>query len=63
MATRRYNVTHNGYKTVMNLNDEDVKLYPDAELVEDQAAAEGDEQAEDAKKRTAPNKARGAANK
>ena len=61
MTTRRYRVTHNGYDTVMKLDDTDVKAYPDAELVDDdQAADEGDTSA---KKRTPANRARGAANK
>lgn len=56
-AVRKYHVTHNGHRTIMRLNDQDVKAYPDAELVEAQAdaAADGDTAA---KSRTAANKAR-----
>lgn len=32
---RKYRVTHNGYETIMRLNDTDVKLYPDAQLVDE----------------------------
>lgn len=60
MPTRKYRVNHNGYDTVMKLDDTDVKAYPDAVLVDDEVAGE---QAEGAKKRTPANKARGAANK
>lgn len=54
-AVRKYHVTHNGHRTIMRLNDQDVKAYPDAELVEAQADADGDTAA---KSRTAANKAR-----
>ncbi|MGC4891081.1 hypothetical protein [Micromonospora sp. DT227] len=37
---RKYNVVQNGYPTVLKLNDADAKLYPDAELVDDQADAD-----------------------
>ena len=30
---RKYFVTHNGHRTIMRLNDQDVKAYPGAELV------------------------------
>lgn len=53
--TRKYRVTHNGYPTVMKLDDTDVKAYPDAELVDDEQAEKG---STPAKKRTPANKAR-----
>lgn len=37
-AVRKYHVTHNGHRTIMRLNDTDVKNYPDAELVGDDQA-------------------------
>lgn len=62
---RKYKVTVNGSETVLKLNDEDAKAYPDAQLVDEPASqVAGDEDtAAEAKSRTAGNKARGAANK
>lgn len=34
---RKYKVTTNGHETVLKLNDEDVKAYLDAELIDDSA--------------------------
>ncbi|WP_420123202.1 hypothetical protein [Nakamurella sp.] len=66
-AVRKYHVTHNGHKTIMRLNDTDVKLYPDAELV-DETTTEGDAEppaattpkAATGKTRTAADKSRSA---
>ncbi|MDG4799045.1 hypothetical protein [Micromonospora sp. WMMD980] len=41
-AVRKYHVTHNGHRTIMRLNDTDVKLYPGAELVDESATAESE---------------------
>ncbi|MFI2577702.1 hypothetical protein ACH5AJ_36515 [Streptomyces rochei] len=60
---RKYRVTHNGHKTIMRLNDTDVKLYPDAELVEDTTTGGDTEPAPKAatgKTRTAADKSRSA---
>lgn len=52
---RKYNVVQNGVETILKLNDTDARLYPDAELVEDQA---DDAEQPESKSRTAANKAR-----
>jgi len=58
---RKYRVIHNGYETVMRLNDTDVKLYPGAQLVDEPAQPEPDPDPDpepEAKSRTAVNKTR-----
>lgn len=62
---RKYHVTHNGHRTIMKLNDADVKLYPDAEPVDDARTDTGAQGSEDTaeKGRTAANKRRTPANK
>lgn len=56
---RKYTVKVNGFDTVLNLSEEDAKLYPDAKPAGEEPAA--DERA--AKTRVAPNKARAAEHK
>ncbi len=68
-AVRKYHVTHNGYRTIMKLSDADVRLYPDAVLVDESPADEAAETpaetpAETGSKASTPaNKGRTAANK
>lgn len=52
---RKYRVRQGGTETVLKLSDEDAKLYPDAELVDDDGAA--------SKARVTSNKARSTENK
>ena len=51
---RKYNVTLNGNRTVLKLSDAELKLYPDAEPVDDAGTSEPAER----KTRTAANKRR-----
>ncbi|MGC4769206.1 hypothetical protein ACLQ25_09525 [Micromonospora sp. DT44] len=58
---RKYKVTQNGFETVMKLNDEDAKAYPDAQLLDEPAEqpepADADEKPA-AKTRTPADKSR-----
>lgn len=64
---RKYKVITNGHETVLKLNDEDVKAYPDAELLDEPAEqgakSDATETQASTKTRSAANKARTAADK
>lgn len=59
---RKYKVNHNGHDTVLKLNDEDAKAYPDAQLLDEPAdtSDSSTDSTDDAagKTRTAANKVR-----
>ncbi|MFE9192055.1 hypothetical protein ACFYL6_20865 [Micromonospora sp. NPDC007208] len=57
-AVRKYHVTHNGHRTIMRLNEQDVKVYPDAQLVDDEQAQPEPEAKPAAKTRTPADKTR-----
>ncbi|RAN92656.1 hypothetical protein GAR05_06148 [Micromonospora saelicesensis] len=57
-AVRKYHVTHNGHKTILRLNEQDVKAYPDAQLVGGAAVEPEPEVKPAAKTRTPADKTR-----